>query len=65
MQVILDSSFARPGSAPIRGGKKGEFRDRTNKLQAVVNKFSGLSPIVLNSFCVHPTIQMISFNTQT
>ena len=29
MQVILDSSFARPGSAPIRGGKKGEFRDWT------------------------------------
>ena len=28
MQVILDSSFARPGSAP-RGGKKGEFRDWT------------------------------------
>ena len=27
MQVILDSSFARPGSAPIWGGKKGEFRD--------------------------------------
>ena len=23
MQVILDSSFARPGSAPIWGGKKG------------------------------------------
>ena len=30
MQVILDSSFARPGSAPIRGGKKGEFGDWTN-----------------------------------
>ena len=31
MQVILDSSFARPGSAPIwgGGGKKGEFRDWT------------------------------------
>ena len=29
MQVILDSSFARPGSAPIRGGKKGEFRHWT------------------------------------
>ena len=27
MQVILDSPFARPGSAPIGGGKKGEFRD--------------------------------------
>ena len=30
MQVILDSLFARPGSAPIGGGKKGEFRDWTN-----------------------------------
>ena len=29
MLVILDSSFARPGSAPIWGGKKGEFRDWT------------------------------------
>ena len=29
MRVILDSSFARPGSAPIWGGKKVEFRDWT------------------------------------
>ena len=29
MQVILDSSFARPGSAPIWDGKKGGFRDWT------------------------------------
>ena len=29
MQVILDSSFALPGSAPIWGGKKVEFRDWT------------------------------------
>ena len=37
MQVILDSSldssFARPGSAPIWGGKKGEFRDWTTHNQ--------------------------------
>ena len=35
MQVILDSldsSFARPGSAPLGGGKKGEFRDWTSHL---------------------------------
>ena len=38
MQVILDSSFARPGSAPICGGKKGEFRDWTN-LTFVVRDF--------------------------
>ena len=29
MQVILDSLFAHPGSAPIGGGKKGDFRDWT------------------------------------
>ena len=29
VQVILDSSFARLGSAPIWGGKKEEFRDWT------------------------------------
>ena len=29
MQVILDSPFARLGSAPIGGGKKGEFGDWT------------------------------------
>ena len=29
IQVILNSSFARPGSAPIWGGKKGAFRDWT------------------------------------
>ena len=29
MQVSLDSPFARSGSAPIEGGKKGEFRDWT------------------------------------
>ena len=29
MQVILDSLFARPGSAPMWGGKKGKFRDWT------------------------------------
>ena len=27
MQVILDSRFACPGSAPIRDEKKGEFRE--------------------------------------
>ena len=30
MQVILDSSFARPGSVSIWRGKKGEFRDWTS-----------------------------------
>ena len=39
-QVILDSSFARLGSAPIWGGKKGEFRDWTTVASVVV--FMGL-----------------------
>ena len=38
MQVILDSLFARPGSAPIRGGKKGEFRPWTIWEQAGSSK---------------------------
>ena len=31
MQVILDFPFARPGSAPLGAGKKGEFRDWTTR----------------------------------
>ena len=42
MQVILDSSFARPGSAPIWGWKKGEFRDWTTALYNKSLSFSGL-----------------------
>ena len=38
MQVILDSSFARPGSAPIWGGKKGEFRDWTTVFTVMIKK---------------------------
>ena len=44
MQVILDSSFARPGSVPIWGGKKGEFRDWT---KAKENGKTGLRPLRL------------------
>ena len=42
IQVILESSFARPGSAPIVGGKKGEFRDWTTT-QAVQTIRASLS----------------------
>ena len=38
MQVILDSSFARLGSVPIWGGKKGEFRDWTRGQRQVKMK---------------------------
>jgi len=40
MQVILDSSFARPGRAPIWGGKKEEFRDWTNYASECSNFFT-------------------------
>ena len=46
MQVFLDSSFARPGSAPIWGGKKGQFRGWTKLVEQVVcwrNEEDGLS----------------------
>ena len=36
MQVILDSLFAHPGSAPIGGGKKGEFRDWTTQSEECI-----------------------------
>ena len=44
MQVILDSSFARPGSAPIWGGKKGEFRDWTSLGLVRILKTCDLGP---------------------
>ena len=56
MQVILDSSFARPGSAPIWGGKKGEFRDwtkswrkRTIYITSDPENFAGLGGILLET----------------
>ena len=39
MQVILDSSFARPGSAPIWGGKKEEFRDWTTDWRTPLTEY--------------------------
>ena len=53
MQVILDSSFARPGSAPIWGGKKGEFRDWTRRVLAFYWIASCLNAaVVLVNACV-------------
>ena len=46
MQVILDSPFARPGSAPIWGGKKGEFRDWTNDIDADFVKPDGQNSVI-------------------
>ena len=40
MQVILDSSFARPGSASIWGEKKGELRDWTTAAREMSPRLS-------------------------
>ena len=37
MQVILDSSFVRPGSASMWGGKKGDFRNWTRQPKSEKN----------------------------
>ena len=48
MQVILDSLFARSGSAPIWGEKKGEFRDWTSHgLCFVINSKWQLESVVV------------------
>ena len=56
MQVILGSLFARPGSAPMWGGKKGEFRDWTNQ-------YCNMAPRLLgeNSKCFQ---FLLSLNSQ-
>ena len=50
MQVILDSSFARPGSAPIWGGKKVELRDWTTDPKEVTR--SEHNPQDVHFFCI-------------
>ena len=40
MQVFLDSFFTRPGSGPIWGGKKGEFRDWITKASKVTVQYN-------------------------
>ena len=66
MQVILDSLFTHPGSAPIRGGKKGEFRDWTNqtRIPASVNSklFNLLIPF---SFFLVPPVSFAVFISAT
>ena len=41
MQVILYSLFVPPGLAPIRSGKKGEFRNWSSEIVIGSNVFSG------------------------
>ena len=57
MQVILDSSFARPGSAAIWGGKKGEFRDWTKYYYSLTSTYRCLrvcSSELVRILCQHP-----------
>ena len=67
MQVILDSSFARPGSAPIWGGKKGEFRDWTTlrvvrilpyNVMATMSTFPN-TEILLHSYSVQKNVPIV------
>ena len=53
MQVILDSSFARPSSVPIWGGKKGEFRDWTKgaSIQSTARYHNTLRTQVVHCSC--------------
>ena len=53
LEVILDSLFARPGSAPVWGGKKGEFRDWASPC---AEDFSPSSPVFL--LPLKPTLQI-------
>ena len=57
MQVILDSSFARPGSAPIWGGKKGEFRDWTSQVDEFRNPMKNE---LKTQPCLKPVFEIIS-----
>ena len=45
IQVILDSSFPHPGSAPIWDGKKGEFRDWTRSIKEKTSHKAGSSAV--------------------
>ena len=65
MQVIRDSSFARPGSAPIWGGKKGEFRDWTRNWVnlSLPQRFASLFVIEIRCVrCVQAEHQVIHCN---
>ena len=61
MQVFLDSSFARPGSAPLWGGKKGEFRDWTRLFRTAWCSFttclSSRGKLIVVFVC-HRTVSM-------
>ena len=68
MQVILDSSFARPGLAPIWVGKKGEFRDWTNGFTdkdstKVHNKTLLLLSWESSTSTIHKSISELELNT--
>ena len=62
MQVILESSFALPGWAPIWGWKKGEFRDWTNNASVCKPKILQLdlwSEMFYAKYCLSGPIKWI------
>ena len=63
MQVVLDSSFARPGSAPIWGGKKGEFRDWTTYTQNKAAKIICMEEKVIIQINFNPGLPLAGFRT--
>ena len=65
MQVILDSLFARPSSAPIRGGKKGEFRDWTNQTRIPASVNSKLFNLLIPLSLLVPPVSFAVFISAT
>ena len=62
MQVILDSLFARPSSAPIGGGKKEEFRDWTRNVQVLDGETKSLYTVslwLIVIFVLNVTFQIV------
>ena len=62
MQVILDSLFARSGSAPIWGGKKVEFRDWTINTLA---DFILIYDSILMALMQNPQVKLSSSEAQS
>ena len=60
MQVILDSLFARPGSAVIGGGKKGEFWTRPQGGPIVANIIISIP----TNFCLILSLPRVSCGTK-
>ena len=67
MQVIMESLFAHTASAPIGGGKKGEFRAWTSLLLVTsvsifaLNKETKANEMIIITSYKHPSFMTPSF----